>query len=87
MKSLLKLGLIILVIVMCFRFCSSCASEAGKAGGEIVSGILDTEVTTEISDDPMDKLYGVNQEAETFTLKEKLNDGAAKIKETFKTEE
>jgi hypothetical protein len=50
---------------------------------EVVDATLDKEITTEVSDDPYDILYGDNQEVETFTLREKLVDGGNKIKESF----
>ncbi|GEM_PF-4149600 len=88
MRKLIRFGLLILVIVLCVKWCSGCGEgvkaagiEAGKAVTEVVAATLDKEVTIEVSDDPYDILYGDNQEAETFTLREKLIAGREAIKE------
>jgi hypothetical protein len=87
MRRLIKLALIILVIVLCVRHCGNgkeVIHETKVAVIEITNHTLDKEITTEVSEDPYDKLYGVNQEETSTTLRETLAVSWAEVKESTK---
>ena len=93
MKSLIKLGLTILVIVLCCKFCSGCGEgvkaagiETGKAIVEVVNTNLDKEIeVTEPSEDPYDKLYAIEDEnsVQGKTLREIGAESWKEVKESM----
>jgi len=80
MRRLIRLAIIIVLIVLCFRCVRNCGSEAVAVAIEMVPN---TEIVMEKSDDPYDVLYGVNQEEGSYNFAEKFWGGVIAISDSY----
>ena len=89
MRRLIRLAIIIVLIVLCFRCVRNCGNETVKVVAEVFTQTIDQEIeVTEPSEDPYDKLYVIEDEnsVQGKTLREIGSESWKEVKESMEVE-